>query len=241
MAIYDGRDAQIGGRRDGPEEIGTLISQGTGPGGKSDEYYFLLLESEGPREDAEVMADGAKALAWLNGFMMADDPKFRAPTIHGITKKNADGLLSNYAQAECHIEMRVAVFPDTTVLGPDGKVVENERPTTGEITLKLAANNEPLRRALLIYGSLKHTWIYLYNVLEAIEDGNGGERGLIAKNLVAHGKIRDFKATANSFRALGLAARHGTTASGIPTPRMTLQEAEEMFRNLIEGWVKDLK
>jgi hypothetical protein len=53
-------------------------------------------------------------------------------------------------------------------------------------------------------------------VLEAMEDGNRGEAGLIAKEFVAPGEIKDFKATVNSFRALGMEARHGTTTTGIP-------------------------
>ena len=74
-----------------------------------------------------------------------------------------------------------------------------------------------------------------------MEDGNGGEAGLIAKHFVADGEIKNFKSTANSFRALGMEARHGTTASGISKPRMTLQQAEEMFRKLFHCWVKELK
>jgi hypothetical protein len=74
-----------------------------------------------------------------------------------------------------------------------------------------------------------------------MEDGNGGEAGLIAKNFVAPGEIKDFKATACSFPALGLEARHGTTTTGIPKPKMTLQKAEEMFRRLFQGSIKELK
>lgn len=74
-----------------------------------------------------------------------------------------------------------------------------------------------------------------------MEDGNGGEAGLIAKHFVADGEINNFKATANSFRALGMEARHGTTASGISEPRMTLKQAQEMFRKLFQGWTQELK
>ena len=90
--------------------------------------------------------------------------------------------------------------------------MEDKGPTEDQIALELARNNEPLRRALVIYGSLlPHTWINLYKVLEAMEDGNGGERGLIAKNFVPAGDIKNFKPTANSPDAIGLeAARHGS-------------------------------
>jgi hypothetical protein len=75
----------------------------------------------------------------------------------------------------------------------------------------------------------------MYKVLEAIEDGNGGEASLIAKGFVANGLIEDLKATANSFLALGLEARHGTTTKGIEAAKKTPQEAREIIRDLIRG------
>jgi hypothetical protein len=209
---------------------------------KRDEHYLLILESEGPREDAAVVADGTKALAQMTAIMLADGSNFRPPRIRGITKKNADGTLSHYLNLRAHAVSRTAAFVTLRRIGPDGKeIVENKGPTQEQVALDLARNNEPLRRAQVIYGSLKHEWGNLYKVLEAMEDGNGGEAGLIAKHFVANGEIKNFKATANSFLALGLEARHGTTAIGIPEPKMTLEEAEEMFRKLFESWIKELK
>jgi hypothetical protein len=209
---------------------------------KRDEHYLLILEDEGPREDAEVRADGDNALAQMTAIMLADGSNFRPPRIRGITKKNADGTLSHYLNLTARAETRTAAFVTVRRIGPDGKeIVENKGPTEDQVALELARNNEPLRRAQVIYGSLKHDWGNLYKVLEAMEDGNGGEAGLIAKHFVADRDIKNFKATANSFRALGLESRHGTTTSGIPEPKMTLQQAEEMFRRIFQGWIKDLK
>jgi hypothetical protein len=133
------------------------------------------------------------------------------------------------------------MFANVRLISPDGEIIQNKGPTEDQIALELARNNEPLRRAQVIYGSLKHDWGNLYKVLEAMEDGNGGEAALIAKHFVADGEIKNFKATANSFRALGLESGHGTTASGIPEPRMTLKEAEGMFRRLFHCWIQELK
>lgn len=139
--------------------------------------------SEGPRGDAEELDAGTKALALMNATIMARDSKFRPPTIHGITKKNADGSLSHIVNLACRMEVRVVMFADLTVLGPDGKVVENDSPTEGEVALALSANNEHFARALLIYGSLEQNWGNLYKVLDAMREGNG-VAGLRAKNFV---------------------------------------------------------
>jgi len=208
---------------------------------EGEEYYFLLLGSEGQRGDAEVLDAGTKALALMTATMMARDSKFRPPTIHGITKKNADGSLSHIVNLACRMEVRVAMFADLTVLGPDGNVVENDSPTEGEVALALAANNEHFARALLIYGSLEQNWRNLYKVLDAMREGNGDLAGLRAKNFVPAKNIENFKQTANSWNAIDLAARHGTTNNGIPEPKMTLEEAKEMFRKLFQGWIKELK
>jgi hypothetical protein len=106
-----------------------------------------------------VLADGANALAQMTAIMLAGDPNFRPPTVHGITKKLADGSLFHPVNlGKVNMQFRMGVFADLTILGPVGKVIENKGPTEDEVTLELARNNEPLRRALLIYRALKHDW-----------------------------------------------------------------------------------
>jgi hypothetical protein len=208
---------------------------------KHGEFYFLFSEADSLRGENDVLTDGSNTLAEMNAIMLAGDPKFRPPRISGISHKLPDGSLGTIIRPKLNIQVRTAMFLDTTLLGGDGKVVENKGPTENQVAPQLAAKHEPLRRARIIYGSLNQDWANLYKVLEAIEDGNGGEAGLIAKNFVADGDIKNFKATANSFLALGLEARHGTTASGITLPRMTLEKAQEMFRKLFHGWIEELK
>jgi hypothetical protein len=88
---------------------------------------------------------------------------------------------------------------------------------------------------------LEHNWINLYKVLDVMREAHGDLRGLQAKNYVPPRDIEDFKATAESFPAIGLLARHGKTKGVIQEPRMTLPEAQEMFRKLFQGWIADLK
>jgi hypothetical protein len=209
---------------------------------KRDGQYLLILESEAQREDTVVVADGTKVLAQMVAIMLKDGSNFRRPRIRGMTKQNPDGSLSHYVNLSVKMEARVAVFVEPRRIGPDGKeIVDDKRPTEDQIVLELARNNEPFRRAQVIYGSLEHTWANLYKVIEAVEDGNGGERGLIAKNLVPGKDIKNFKDTANSWRAIDLEARHATPNIGSSKPKMTLAEAQEMFRKLLQGWIEELK
>ena len=65
-------------------------------------------------------------------------------------------------------------------------------------------------------------------VLEAAEDAFGGGKKLLSEPWVSP-KVKDFKSTANSYRAIGLESRHGTVSSGVPTARMSLPEARQLL------------
>jgi hypothetical protein len=61
-----------------------------------EERYFLVLENETPREDADVLAEGKRVLAEMTANMLQDRPNFRPPRIRGLTKKTADGFLITF-------------------------------------------------------------------------------------------------------------------------------------------------
>lgn len=113
---------------------------------------------------------------------------------------------------------------------------ENNR-LLGDGVLEVA--DEHFKRALYLFGSLRD-WRGLYMVLEAAEDGNGGEKGLIGKGWVAEGEIKNFKNTANSFKAIRLQARHGTVRTGASHPKQTLDQARQMIRTILERWGREL-
>lgn len=54
---------------------------------KRDEHYLLILESEGPRDDAVVVTDGTKVLAQMVAVMLKDGPNVRRPRIRGSQRK----------------------------------------------------------------------------------------------------------------------------------------------------------
>ena len=111
----------------------------------------------------------------------------------------------------------------------------------GDRIVNLAGKNEHLELALYISGGLEHNWRSLYMVLEAIEDGTGGEKGLIKKQWCNSGAIKKFKKTSNSFKALGLDARHGAAEKVDSSPELTLEEARELIRQLLSSWTKELE
>jgi hypothetical protein len=95
-------------------------------------------------------------------------------------------------------------------------------------------------RALYLFGVLPQDWRGLYMVLEAAEDGNGDEAGLKSKRWISASDFKNFKSTANSFKAIGNQSRHGTLSSGVGQPLLTLEEARTLIRTILERWANEL-
>jgi hypothetical protein len=210
-----------------------------------DGHYLLILESDEPRDDAAVLADGTKVLARMVGIMLKDRPNFHRPEIKGMTKQNADGSLSHYVNMSVKMEARASMSAEYRLIGPDGKEIEKEKdkgPTDDQIVFQLARDNEPFCRALDIYGSsLEHDWINLYKVLDVMREAYGNLAGLKSKNFVPAKDIDDFKATAESLPAIGLKARHGKLKGVVQEARITLEKSQEMFRKLFHAWIEDIR
>lgn len=68
------------------------------------------------------------------------------------------------------------MFVNVRLIGPDGQVIENKGPTEDQVALEPARDNEPLRRALVIYGSLEHTWVNRIRLRNRVADGIGSGR-----------------------------------------------------------------
>ena len=79
-------------------------------------------------------------------------------------------------------------------------------------------------------------------VVDAIVDYHGGLRDLEEAKYYPR-RLDDFTATANSWKAIKLGARHGWTeqrGGGIEEPRISLNDAREMIRQLLEDTIKSL-
>jgi hypothetical protein len=106
----------------------------------------------------------------MTAIMLAEGPNFRPPRIRGISHMMPDGSVGTTLNASVHMVVRTAAFVNVRLIGPDGKeIVQNKGSTEDQVTLQLAAKNERLRRAQVLYGTLKHDWVYLFKVLEVME------------------------------------------------------------------------
>ena len=73
--------------------------------------------------------------------------------------------------------------------------------------------------------------------MEAVEDDVGGEAALLANDWAPKSKVKLFKQTANSYRALGPEARHGTLRHQKPVETMALTEAQAIVASILRAWL----
>lgn len=151
-----------------------------------------------------AMALAETALARMTAIALITFENHRSLSIRGIcTRDTSTGkVMTTVILGQFGIQGRSRVGFAGLVTNGEGAGVRDE-PTFCEAILQLADNNDHLMRALHLYGSLQQNWRELYMVLETVEEGNGGEQGLIDKGWAPNENIKNFKATATSYKALG--------------------------------------
>jgi hypothetical protein len=217
---------------------------------KHGECYWLEVPLPEPGlSDADALAVAQERLARMNGIALMFHEYHHPPRVKGITTEdpktgqlltrvwggNASGRIIVTGSANAH-----AVQTSGDVEVPSGTEPSS---TVGEDTLRVAHTNELLERALYLYGAAGYDWRGLHMVLDAIEEGNGGDKGLKKAKFANpyEKKIRLFTCTANNFNKLGLDARHARKDWDEPKEEMTVSEAQELFRNLLSVWVEEIK
>jgi hypothetical protein len=199
-----------------------------------DQLELIMNLSFSPSEPQAARQIGEGVLAKLNAIAQIVHGNHENVRIGGVGHKDPlTGTVQYSISGQATI--RVGARGDVNIVPTSGGPATPSQ-KRGDQFLDAANGNQHLERALYLLGSLPLDWRGLYMVLEAAEDGNGGEKGLIAKQWVPVGQIKAFKATANSYKALRLAARHGSVKEGVDRPRMALNEGRQMVRTILDKW-----
>jgi hypothetical protein len=213
---------------------------------KIEDQCFLRIAGESWTGDDD--ADWSTAedeLSQINGIAKLLQPNFRAASLAGFSERDpVTGAMTSRVRGRVDVEIRTKVgISFSLVDSKTGNTIPRDSTTEGEKLLSLCDKHEHLARALLIYGALPHEWRELSMVVDAIVDHHGSKRELEKKDYYPP-KLDDFVATANSFKAIKLGARHGWTeqkGGGVEEPRITLNEAKEVIRKLLEDTLNSLK
>jgi hypothetical protein len=203
-------------------------------------HHLVMELSYTTAESLEAYGHAEDLLARMNAIAQIVYGNHENVRIVGVGCKDRSGALMHlFIHMGEAIRSRARVGGNLTVGNSPG-AADFSSPSIriGDQFLAAADTSEDLERALYLFGSLPQNWRGLYMVLEAAKDGHGGWQALINHGWVRNGLIEDFRATANSYRVLGREARHGSVSSGIDKPRITLDEARDMVRTILEKWAK---
>jgi hypothetical protein len=222
------------------EEMATRFRRSPVSVKKIREDYYLEVENSQPvRSDEEYWALGNTELARLTGIALIFEPHFETPKIDGFTEQDpGTGELRTAVRLGGRVEIKGRVRVHLMV----GGQTMLEKDSREEFVLALTRTNEYLERALYIYGALPHTWRNLSMVMDAIEEGNKGVKGIEKRLSILAGKVLSFRTTANTFEVTRLESRHAFIKSrskqGKKVPYMTLPDAQVLIRDLLHKWTE---
>lgn len=200
-------------------------------------YYLTSRDFESFTEAADALNAASDLLPLINGAAMALMNGFERVSLDNQVTRRSEGGTESTAIVVRRSRMRIRSSAPTVLIS--GVPVQKPEYEDMKPTLSLAANNHFVERALALYGSIEHTWRNLFMVLDVIEESCGGERELLAKPW-ASAKLKRFKATANNWCALGAESRHGIAGWKKPERPMSLDEAQELIRHTLQGWIRSL-
>ena len=108
-----------------------------------------------------------------------------------------------------------------------------------ESWMKLAEEDEIVKNVFRQITDFEHNWINLYKVYEIVEKNAGKIKKIHRiEQWINKDKIRNFKRTANSQRAIGDDARHGVDKEPPPKEPMSLYEADALIMTLLQKWLQ---
>jgi hypothetical protein len=208
------------------------------------EYFLSAPEFDGMVEPSEVHARGELWVQRLNGMGLLKFGGFR-PISGGPLFRNGGvyillGTGVIYLPTE-RLRAYVDYNPDRSPAMNVGitEVVASLPPV--ERWANVADRYAPdVDDALLLLTQAvrREDWRLLYVVYEIIEDHVGARRmGQLGES---RADINHFKHTANSRRALGTKARHGSSKNAPPAIPMTFRKAGGLVRRLLLAWMRSL-
>jgi hypothetical protein len=193
--------------------------------------YLVSSEFEDLATRDEVSALARQIIVTVRGAMRLAGIVEHAPLeLDAVVERGPDGSESKtlYRSAQAAAVIAEA-FPPTILIS--GTPVPPP-----PLKAEAAFDNDHVAIALALLAE-EPTWYDLYKVLELIEQDYGGEKAFYALNWEPEAELRRFTHTANNVGALGLDARHARLDWTVPADPMSLAEATELIRRLLERWL----
>jgi hypothetical protein len=157
------------------EELAYSFEEGPATVKKIDDFYYLILEFDSEKPDAEAIEEAGAKLVQMSGICLVQNERFRPPTVAGVARR--DPVTGKIIEESLYIQLRGIISTTAvgrpTLIGADGTIPPRQ-PTFAEQAFRIVKTNASLREALHTYVTVDHTWPGLYRVLKTIEKANKG-------------------------------------------------------------------
>ena len=195
-------------------------------GGK---YYLTSEKINELSEFAEIMAICQSYLKILNSavkILITDHEEVMAGTLITIDEngKRVAGMTANPISIKFRTSGQIRFAEDKSTVPMQ---------TMAEKWLELSETYPSVRDALFFFSEI--TWWNLYKIFEIIDEDLEGNRKIYS--LGETDKLRLFKQTSQSRKAIGDLARHASTKYKPPKKIMSLDEAYFIISSLFKKWV----
>lgn len=181
-------------------------------------------------DDATIAADGL--LRTMNGIAVLSSSGTGLVTLGSAVLVDSAGRRHLYVTpAPARLTLRT--MPPTVLIGGVSVPPHEQR------ILAIAIANADVDHILRMYGGRNLDWRDLYVILEVIEEDVGGMSAIADRGWAGRSDLELFHRTANSRRAIGDLARHGTTKFDPPTKPMTIAEARRTIGHVVRRWLRE--
>ncbi len=133
-----------------------------------------------------------------------------------------------------------AGFLTLTTFAPVILIGGQPPPPPPPIRVEIGLRDDRVALAMELFAR-EPSWSDLYKILDVIVDDLPGRKKavLIQKGWATEPELRAFTGTANSYWAVGLHARHAFISRKAPKHQMSLGDAVDLIRRLLDLWLAD--
>jgi len=198
----------------------------------SDGYYLESSLFEFVEDSSEVhrLAEGLRE--HILGAARLMRPDFQSLGVGAVIRQYEDGRRDAFVMGSATLTLQSAKLKATGTVGSGNTTSQLPRPTQW---ISLATRDVKVAQALRLWGTGPIDWVNLYRVFEVIEGDIGG--AIYRNKWTTHTEAVRFTRTANSVAVLGDAARHAKPNVLAPAKPMSLGEARNFVRHLLEQWI----
>jgi hypothetical protein len=180
--------------------------------------HFSSLTNE-----EEVRIKAIDILKKVNGSMQVAMDNYKPIDIHSIAHIDDKGRLNK------SIKFTLTVLDAQEETSNDSSMPE-------ALWTEVADKDRSVSKLLDFFGQ-QLDWVNLYRIWEVIQEDQGSD--ILKKGWATEKMMSRFEQTANSFNAVGGAARHGHEKVPPPNHPMNIEEARKLIRSISYKWLEE--